>query len=236
MKKYKDDPNSNLHEQIELAFKRGSDIAGVLHGIRKIHQGSVGKRTSLFPSKKNAGMIPIESNLELAYAIELERDLSVVSYRTQALKIQLSQSESNYPDFLVKYSDGRVEVHEVKPDKHNLTEKKAKKHQRIKKIINYHNIQYKVVDKNDVVLGFNQTALLYFYQRLGIQSWTDQLIDKAIKVIPTHGKLLFTEIQKILENNSLPVDMAYYLIFYKYIPMPVYIPALVEAVRSRGLL
>jgi hypothetical protein len=73
MKKYKDDPNSNLHEQIELAFKRGSDIAGVLHGIRKIHQGSVGKRTSLFPSKKNAGMIPIESNLELAYAIELER-------------------------------------------------------------------------------------------------------------------------------------------------------------------
>ena len=125
MKKYKDDPNSNLHEQIELAFKRGSDIAGVLHGIRKIHQGSVGKRTSLFPSKKNAGMIPIESNLELAYAIELERDLSVVSYRTQALKIQLSRSESNYPDFLVKYSDGRIEVHEVKADKLNLTEKKA---------------------------------------------------------------------------------------------------------------
>lgn len=109
MKKYKDDPNSNLHEQIELAFNRGSDIAGVLRGIRKIHQGSVGKRTSLFPSKKNAGMIPVESNLELAYAIELERDLSVVSYRTQALKIQLSQCESNYPDFLVKYSDGRVE-------------------------------------------------------------------------------------------------------------------------------
>ena len=89
---------------------------------------------------------------------------------------------------------------------------------------------------NDVVLGFNQTALLYFYQRLGIQSWTDQLIDKAIKVIPTHGRLLFTEIQKILENNSLPVDIAYYLIFYKYIPMPVYIAALVEVVRSRGLL
>ena len=45
--------------------------------------------TFLFPSKKNVGMIPVESNLELAYAIELERDLSVVSYRTQALKIQL---------------------------------------------------------------------------------------------------------------------------------------------------
>ena len=90
--------------------------------------------------------------------------------------------------------------------------------------------------KNDVVLGFNQSALLYFYQRLGMQSWTDQQIDKAIKVIPTHGRLLFTEIQKILENNSLPVDIAYYLIFYKYIPMPFYILALVEAVRSRGLL
>ena len=81
-----------------------------------------------------------------------------------------------------------------------------------------------------------ESALLYFYQRLGMQSWTDQQIDKAIKVIPTHGRLLFTEIQKILENNSLPVDIAYYLIFYKYIPMPFYILALVEAVRSRGLL
>ncbi|WP_347017453.1 hypothetical protein [Acinetobacter seifertii] len=77
-----------------------------------------------FLVKKNVGMIPVESNLELAYAIELERDLSVVSYRTQALKVQLSQCESNYPDFLVKYSDGRVEVHEVKADKLNLTEKK----------------------------------------------------------------------------------------------------------------
>ena len=117
-----------------------------------------------------------------------------------------------------------------------MTEKKAKKHHRIEKIINYNSIRYKIVDKNDVVLGFNQSALLYFYQRLGMQSWTDQQIDKAIKVIPTHGRLLFTEIQKILENNSLPVDIAYYLIFYKYIPMPFYIQALVEAVRSRGLL
>ncbi len=50
------------------------------------------------------------------------------------------------------------------------------------------------------MLGFNQSALLYFYQRLGMQSWTDQLLDKAIKVIPTHDRLLFIEIQKYLKT------------------------------------
>lgn len=61
----------SLHQQIVDAFNKKSDLDGVLHGQRHISQGSVGKRTGLFSSYKNNGMIPYESQLELAHAISV---------------------------------------------------------------------------------------------------------------------------------------------------------------------
>ena len=114
--------NINFHklsidEQVKFAFSSEPDIGGRFIGMRKIQQGSVNKRTSLFSSKKNGGMISLESNLELAYALELERNINVKHYRTQALKIALNEFQSVYPDFLIKYNNENIEVHEVKPNK-----------------------------------------------------------------------------------------------------------------------
>ena len=56
-------------------------------------------RSSLFPSKKNAAAshvavyMPVESRLEQAYALCLERHPSVVAYRTQAISIEIPGDE-----------------------------------------------------------------------------------------------------------------------------------------------
>lgn len=61
-----------IWEQIEKAFQAEPNLALTLHGQRRIYQGCFGRRTSLFPSTKSGGAIPLESFLELANAICLD--------------------------------------------------------------------------------------------------------------------------------------------------------------------
>src|SRR5690606_30105164 len=89
-------------EQIDFAFNQKPNIAGTLHGQRRIYQGCLERRTSLFPSRKAGGSIALESFLELAYALQLERHPDVQSFRTQALKIPIGKNQEAYPDFLIR--------------------------------------------------------------------------------------------------------------------------------------
>lgn len=111
----KTDIQTSILEQIRIAFESTANVAATLHGQRKIYQGAFGRRTSLFPSEKCCGAIPLESRLELAHAISLEQDPNILNYRSQALKILLANEQYCYPDFLVQTKDGAYEVHEVKP-------------------------------------------------------------------------------------------------------------------------
>lgn len=113
--------HQSILDQIETAFQSIPNIASTLHGQRKIYQGCYGRRTSLFPSTKCGGAIPLESRLELAHAICLERDPTVRNFRTQAIRIPLSKTNCCYPDFLVQTIDNTYEIHEIKPDIANLS-------------------------------------------------------------------------------------------------------------------
>ena len=75
----------NILQQIKDAFETTANISSTIHGQRRIYQGSFGRRTSLFPSQKCCGAIPLESRLELAHAIRLEQDPNITNYRSQAL-------------------------------------------------------------------------------------------------------------------------------------------------------
>lgn len=77
-------------------------------------------------------MIPYESQLELAHAIQLERNPSVKYYRTQALKIPISHNQFLYPDFLIKYTNEEIAFHEVKHSKRFLDQKDIERYQRLK--------------------------------------------------------------------------------------------------------
>lgn len=90
-----------IFEQIHCAFNQKPNIARTLHGQRRIYQGCLERRTSLFPSRKAGGSIALESKLELAYAIQLESLAVVESYRTQALSIPIGQNQNIFPDFLI---------------------------------------------------------------------------------------------------------------------------------------
>ena len=80
---------TNILEQIRIAFESTANVAATIHGQRKIFQGSFGRRTSLFPSEKCCGAIPLESRLELAHAISLEQDPNILNYRSQLNAIKL---------------------------------------------------------------------------------------------------------------------------------------------------
>ena len=77
----KTDIQTSILAQIRIAFESTANVAATLHGQRKIYQGAFGRRTSLFPSKKCCGAIPLESRLELAHAIRLEQDPNIIGSR-----------------------------------------------------------------------------------------------------------------------------------------------------------
>lgn len=115
------DSNSNYKlPQINHAFQTAPNIAGAPHGQLRIHQNDRGHRTSLFPSRKAGGAIPLERKLELAYAVELERDPTVQNYRTQAVKISPSKTTHAIPDLIIPRSSGAIENHEAKPSTQGL--------------------------------------------------------------------------------------------------------------------
>lgn len=152
--------SDSLHQQIVDAFNKKPYLDGVLHGQGHISQGSVGKRTGLFSSYKNNRMIPYESQLELAHAIQLERNPSVKCYRTQALKIPISHSQFLYPDFLIKYTNEEIAFHEVKPSKRFLDQKDIERYQCLKTLLAPSGISFDIIDRHDL---YSEAKVLLHY-------------------------------------------------------------------------
>lgn len=229
--------NLSIDEQVKLAFSSEPDIGGRFVGVRKIKQGSVNKRTSLFSSKKNGGMISLESNLELAYALELERNIKVQYYRTQAVKITLNEFQSVYPDFLIKYDNGSIEVHEVKPNKLYLRPDDIESYQQVENILDHLNINFKIIDRLDLFITneYELLTTLYFYHRNKTLSWPNFQIQEALEVISKLNAKVLNEIYEGLDKNNLPRELGDYLIFYRYIPTPSFVGSR-RSIKNRKLL
>lgn len=211
----------NIEDQIKAAFTLKSNQASIIHGVRRIILGSACKRTALFSSRKNKAMIPVESRLELAYALELEREPRVKLYRTQALKIALLKDKYIYPDFLVKYADEKIEVHEVVPNKLFMTKEEIFNYSHLEKILDSYQLFFRIIDQNDIPTEIEFLKLCYFYTRCRDQIWSSDQIQKATKIIPYCHNLLLGEIYDILEKNNLKKEIGDYLIFNKYIDLPI---------------
>jgi len=207
---------SKIADQIIAAFEKSADISNTYHGVRKVNQGCIGKRTALFPSHKNKGMIAVESRLELAHAISLERNPLVISYRTQALKIALSEKEWVYPDFLIKYND-RYAVHEIKPNKEFLSNREINKFQRLEQILLASNVDFKIIDQYELFNEEQVSIILFFYQRAHLQDWSEYQIYLARNLFNHIKTLTLQEIYTHLQTNGLPPELGDYLIFHNYI-------------------
>lgn len=206
-----------IWEQIEKAFQAEPNLALTLHGQRRIYQGCFGRRTSLFPSTKSGGAIPLESFLELANAISLEQSSQVKSFRTQALKIPLSGNNFCYPDFLVQNIDGSFEIHEVKPSIKALTLEELQKFEQVAEIFNQMGITFKLIDQFSLPNKKQLQKLLYLYQRGHKRIWTSLEIDLAIKALQRLPLQNIEAAYESLQKLGLPCELGDYLLFHKKI-------------------
>lgn len=206
-----------IFEQIHSAFNQKPNIAGTLHGQRRIYQGCLERRTSLFPSRKAGGSVALESFLELAYAVQLESHPAVESYRTQALKIPIGQNLELYPDFLIRTQKGDFEVHEVKPSIQHLSLESLQRFERLASILASINIPFKLVDANTLPQRQSLTQLLHLYSRGHFHEWKVLEIELAQNLLLSHELKSLEQAYSILEKNELSPQLADYLFFHQAI-------------------
>lgn len=208
-----------IWEQIEKAFHAKPNLASTLHGQRKVFQGCFGRRTSLFPSTKSGGAIPLESRLELAQALCLEQSPQVKSFRTQAIKIPLSNNRFSYPDFLVQNIDGSFEIHEVKPSIRALAQEELQKFEQVSEILNQLGILFKLIDQFSLPTTKQLQNLLYLYQRGHKRNWIPLEIDQAMDALEETTFQNIEAIYRSLQESDLPCELGDYLLFHKRITL-----------------
>lgn len=213
----KTDTQTNILEQIRIAFESTANVAATIHGQRKIHQGAFGRRTSLFPSEKCCGAIPLESRLELAHALSLEQDPNILNSRSQALKILLLNEQYCFPDFLVQTKQGNYEVHEVKPSVASLSIDGLNRFAILSDLLHSIDIIFKIIDHTDLPNESEISQLLYWYQRGHRFNWNNVEINYAIDQLILKEFNNSAQVYKALESIGLRQELADYLFFHQRI-------------------
>lgn len=202
--------------QIDAAFRHSPSVANTLHGVRRIHQGARGRSTSLFPSRKSGGAIPLESKLELAYAVLLERLPAVLRYRTQAVLIQLPTGLSAFPDFLVELVTGGFELHEVKPSIAHLSGEYLDRCELIRSVLQAAQVPFRLVDTAQLPSRKHLEWLLQRYVRGHLQVWTAAQIQLGAEVLTTFQPTSLAQAHRHLTEAGFPAQLGDYLAFHRH--------------------
>lgn len=205
--------NQNLLRKFEEAFQKQIHVSSKFIGERKI-KSRVGSRVSFFPSKKNCGLISLESNLELAHAISLEREEDILQYRTQAVKIYLNEQQYIIPDFIIRTVYG-FEVHEIKPNLETLSEIKVSRFKLVEKILKNYNINFRTFDRTTLLSKEDYIFLNISYQRANHKKIIKSDLEKAELIIKKRVFNNKNELYDFMKSNNLEEIIADYLIFYK---------------------
>lgn len=207
--------NQNLHGKFEDAFRKQTHVSSKFIGERRI-KSRIGSRVSLFPSAKNEGLICLESNLELAHAICLERDENILQYRTQAVQIFISDQHFIIPDFIVKKSNG-FEVHEIKPNLKTMSEKQSSRFKLAEEILKNHLIKFKTFDRTNLLSKQDYLFLNISYQRANHKILNKSDLKKAETIIKDSNFKCKNDLYILISSNDLDPIIADYFIFYKKI-------------------
>jgi hypothetical protein len=208
--------SSCLNTQLQEAFEKPTTISGQFLGIRNIHHGSFNKRTVIFTSYKNGGAFSLESRLELAHAVNLERDISVLKYRTQALKVTLSKAMYAIPDFLILNNLHNYEVHEVKSNLKSLSKEKIEKLEIIKQVLKSYNIKYKIFDEIALPSNKEINSILRIYKNIKNINMDKDKINQA-QILAKDINKDFTFLLDHLSKYKYSYNEICYLVFYKHI-------------------
>lgn len=208
--------SNNIDTQLFEAFDKPTTISGQFLGLRNIHHGSFNKRTVIFSSIKNSGAFSLESQLELAHAINLERDSRILSYRTQALKITISKEMYAIPDFLILNNLKQYEIHEVKGNLRSLSNEQLEKLDLTKQVLKSYNINYIIFDENILPTKKEVNSILRIYKNIK----NIQITEDRINIAKSKTKNSIKNFSSLLDNLSkynFTYDEICYLVFYKHI-------------------
>ncbi len=207
--------NQNLQEKFEDAFRKQTHVSSKFIGERRI-KSRIGSRVSLFPSIKNKGLICLESNLELAHAISLERNEDVLQYRTQALQIFITEKQYTIPDFIIRTLNG-YEVHEIKPNLKTISERSFSRFKIAEEILKNHCIKFKTFDRHNLLSKQDYLFLNISYQRANHKILNKSDLDKAEIIINNAKYKRREDLYLLMQSNNLNPMIADYFIFYKKI-------------------
>jgi hypothetical protein len=203
-----------LRAQVTSAFEKPPSLARIFHGARRIRQGGRGRRTSLFPSSKCGGNIPLESQLELAYAVVLERSPDVQEYRTQAIRIALPGGRFSHPDFLIQRTNGTVEVHEVKPSIEDLPLADMQRFALIRSLLAEAGVAFQLIDTRSLPSAGVLQDLLQRYSRGHLQAFSKGQVDLAMSLLAHRGRCTYGDAAQLLAQHDLPAQIVDFLIFH----------------------
>lgn len=209
---------SSVAKQIHAAFKRCPDRADIHHGVRRVKRGCPGRRTAQFYSQKSGGSFVLESEPELLYALVLEQDPTVLSFRTQALRIDIPGWGTAYPDFVVRFKD-HFEVHEVKPSLESLSQTKTEWHESLERVLRDHGFHYKMVfgDQLPTRDAFESTA--FHYTRAYASPLSGDQIERAREVFALQPPINLAQAYAASATHQLPPNCVDYLVFHGELPL-----------------
>lgn len=174
---------------------------------------------AMFVLKYLLEVIPLESRLELAHAISLEQNPNIINYRSQALKILLTNEQYCFPDFLVQTKEGNYEVHEVKPCIASLSTNDLNRFAILSDLLHSIDITFKLIDQRNLPSESEISQLLYWYQRGHQFSWNTIEINYALNHLTFREFDTSNQVYKTLESIGLKQELADYLFFHKRITL-----------------
>ena len=140
--------------------------------IKNIYSGNKGKIP--YQSSKLGRWITGDSNYEIARFIELDNDPNVLTYTRDVEPIPYTDGQKGrgyHPDILVTYTDGRIEIEEIKPfmiirngEKIRQLRAQGMSEEDIQKELNLSRTMYGIVAKNVLKID---TAREY-YESIGV--------------------------------------------------------------------
>lgn len=144
-------------------------------------------------SNSDNGYIEYDSSYEIAFVTEMELDDSVVSYIREPRNLDISYIMNNkvhwyWADFIVKYSDGRIVMIEIKCNDLKDTEENILKRKSAESYCENNGWEYRLITEDTV---FNTIPKEYAYSiheyyqslKLGFKSTNDKIKDMILNNI-----------------------------------------------------
>jgi hypothetical protein len=207
--------NPDLPKKFENAFSKKTNLADKYIGERKINN-HIESRNSLFPSKKAQCLICLESNLERAHALLLERNEEIDNYKTQSIKIYLNEKNYVVPDFLVK-TNSRFEIHEIKANLSIISERQKIRFNLIQILLDHYSIKFRKFDQKNLPDLYQTNILNHCYQRIRSGKINKYELIRAEAILSKNRVYSIKDIYEVLFKNDIPTYIGDYLIFYKRI-------------------